>query len=68
MQQLKIIRQQLKQKIENIDGVYEEGRNVVSMRENQSSFTYRDQRKIPSYRDLNSHVAPVLKGYLEQAE
>lgn len=68
MQQLKIIRQQLKQKIENIDGVYEEGRNVVSMRENHSSFTYRDQRKIPSNRDLNSHVAPVLKGYLEQAE
>lgn len=68
MQQLKIIRQQLKQKIENIDGVYEKGRNVVSMRENQSSYTYRDQRKIPTYRDSKSHFAPVLKGYLEQAE
>lgn len=38
------------------------------MRENHSSFTYRDQRKIPSYPDLNSHVATVLKGYLEQAD
>ena len=41
--------------------VSRKGKNVVSMRENQSSYTYRDQRKIPKYRDSKSHFAPVLK-------